>query len=124
MVNRPTRPKVQRSFSGEVRVEVLGDSSKNKVYVGLASGKKVLLRLFIQLFILIFRLYKHSKIRLIFAEPFPGSVSICDGGFHVYPSFTAPPAHNESKMGSGAGRESNSVPITNGNARDFSDNPS
>ena len=85
----------------------------------LASGKKILLRLFIQLFIPVFRLYQHTKIRLISAEPFPDSVSICDGGFHVSPSVTYLPAHNDYKIGYGCRkRESNSVPITNSNTRD------
>src|SRR5947208_2321 len=85
----------------------------------LASREKVLLCLFGQLFIPVFRLYQHTKIRLISAEPFPDGVSICDGGFHVGPSITYLPAHNDYKIGYGCRkRVSNSVPITNSNTHD------
>ena len=91
----------------------------------LAGQKKVLLRMFSQLFIPIFRLYQHTKIGLIFAEPFPNSVSICDGGFHASSSVTSLPAHNDHRREYGRRKSGgNSVPITNGNTRDSSDDRS
>src|SRR5438067_12548355 len=82
-------PEVQCSLYTEVSVEVLFDRLKDKVYMRLASRKKVLLCFFGQLFIPVFRLYQHTKIRLISAEPFPDGVSICDGGFHARPGVTS-----------------------------------